>query len=215
MSRDLHLRHPQRRLIIGGHDIVHGRYPYFCSIDKNNGVVLNGALIAPDIVLTAGHITLNNMNNLTLKVGAFAVHGNESTAAEEIPVKAWIVHANWSQFATDFFANDFCLLKLARTTSIPPIQLNRDPVLPVMESAVHMLGLGWTNETALSPSNIVQEVKLITIGNDDCERAMDPVRNLTYHDMIVPSMLCTVAPPNTTRDGWYVRARRWWCAFCC
>jgi hypothetical protein len=212
-QQQVHYRR-RRHLIIGGHDVARGRYPFFVSIDKNNGVVLNGALIAPDIVLSAGHITTSNMDNLTLKVGAYAVHHDDddnetstvvTTASDEgetIPVERWVVPTNWSQFAPEFFANDFCILKLKRKSSIAPIALNRDARVPFLNSTVTMLGLGWTNQSFSSPANIVQQVDLLAISNAECEERSDATRGISYDGMIVPSMLCTVAPPNTTRDGW-------------
>lgn len=35
-----------RQLVVGGQDAIQGRFPYFVSMNYNNGVVLNGALIA-------------------------------------------------------------------------------------------------------------------------------------------------------------------------
>ncbi|GKY91266.1 hypothetical protein MPSEU_000099200 [Mayamaea pseudoterrestris] len=194
----------RRRLVIGGHNVEAGRYPYFASIDKNNGVVLNGALIAPDIVLTAGHIATNNMDNLTLKIGAYDVHpdaAHESLAGEEIRVEGWIMHSNWSQFAPEFFANDFCILKLSNTSKVRPLRINRNPLVPLTHSSVIMLGLGWTNESYPSPSSIVQEVDLLTVANEACQNSTDAMRGLTYDSLILPSMICTTSPPNTTRDG--------------
>ena len=194
---------PHRRLIIGGHDIQRSRYPYFASINKNNGVILNGALIAPDIVLSAGHVATNSMDHLTLKVGAYNVRAtNTSFAGEEIRVEGWIMHSNWSQFAPEFFAYDFLILKLERSSSVPPLRINRDSLVPAEESTVRMLGLGWTNESYLSPAYIVQEVDILSIGNKACENKTDVIRGLSYQGLIVPSMICTIAPPNTTRDGW-------------
>jgi hypothetical protein len=164
--------------------------------------VLNGALIAPDIVLSAGHITANNMDNLTLKIGTYNVHPANLSSGEEIKVKGWIMHSNWTQFAPEYFSHDFCILKLTQSSTVTPIRLNRNPLFPKEQSIVRMLGLGWTNESYQSPSNIVQEVDLLTIGNDACANATDALRGLSYQNLIMPSMICTTSPPNTTRDGW-------------
>ena len=190
-----------RQLIVGGHDIQPQRYPYFVSIDKNNGVIVNGALIAPDVVLSAGHIALNHMDNLTLKVGPYAVHKNESFA-ETIPVVHWAVPSNWSQNPEGYFHEDYLILKLAYSSTHAPVKLNRDFAVPYPGQHVIMTGLGWLNASYLSPASIVQEVELVAISNTECEMASDPSRNLTYKGKIDGSMICTKAPPNTTRDGW-------------
>ena len=194
----------QRRLVIGGHNVVQGRYPYFVSIDKNNGVVLNGALIAPDIVLSAGHISLNHMDNLTMTVNAWSVHAANSTPHEVIPVERWVLHPEWSQFAPLYFAHDFIIFRLNGTSSYKPVKINRNPTVPAAGDEVRILGLGWTQELVQSPSDIVQEADLLVVSNEECEAAKDLNRSLSYDGLIVPTMMCTHSPPNTTRDGWYV-----------
>ncbi|MGK3734114.1 MAG: hypothetical protein ACI8RD_002585 [Bacillariaceae sp.] len=44
----------ERKLIIGGNVAIPGDYPYFVHFD---GIACGGTLIAPDIVLTAGHVS--------------------------------------------------------------------------------------------------------------------------------------------------------------
>jgi secreted trypsin-like serine protease len=188
----------RRELVIGGHDVQKGRYPYFVSIDKNNGVVLNGALIAPDIVLSAGHIALNNMDNLTIAVSAWSVLDQKK---EVIPVQEWVLHPEWNQFLPGFFSNDFLIIQLAGRSTQKPVQINRNPDIPAAGQDVIITGLGWTNATSLSPATIVQETTLLTVSNEKCGLAYDPSRNLTYAGKIMPTMLCTTSPPNKTRDG--------------
>ena len=206
MSSHHHQHHDPRSLIIGGEDIEPGRYPYFVSIDKNNGVIVSGALIAPDIVLSAGHITLNHMDNLTVKVGPYQVHQDE-TQAETIPVADWVLADNWDQFAPLYFANDYVILQLAYGASAskhPPVTLNRNAQIPTPGTPVVMTGLGWTNATYQSPADTVQQVELLSVGSDECAAANDPSRGLSYQNLIVESMFCTRGPPGTVRDGWYV-----------
>ena len=190
----------QRQLVIGGHDVKNGRYPYFVAIDKNyDGVIVSGALIAPDIVLTAGHIALNHMDNLTLSVGIWSTVLDEDK--EVMPVEEWIVHPEWNQFAPLFFAHDFMILKLADKSVHQPVKISRDLVAPAAGELIVIMGLGWTNATVLSPATVVQETTLLTVSNEECESANDPTRNLSYKGLIVPTMVCTTSPPNTTRDG--------------
>lgn len=196
----------RRHLIIGGHYIEKGRYPYFVSIDKNNGVVVAGALIAKDIVLSAGHVSLDAMGNLTLKVGTYSIHDSPGFA-EEIAVEKWLVPNSttfdWRQFSPGYFANDFMIFKLAAVSSHKPVQLNRNPDVPSSGEIVRIMGLGWTNASYLSPSPIVKEIEMTAMDNADCENTTDPLRG-SYKGLILESMLCTASPPNTTRDAWYV-----------
>eukprot|EP00977_Amphora_coffeiformis_P007333 scaffold1588_cov222-Amphora_coffeaeformis.AAC.5 len=195
------LSQQQRRLIIGGHDISPHRYPYYAAIDKNNGVIVSGALIAPDIVLSAGHVAMDGTDNLTIKVGPFAVH-HEEGSAETFGVDSWLIPRTWSEFQPTYFENDYMILKLRQKSTHKPVKVNWDKAFPTVGEHVIMMGLGWTNASVMSPASIVQEVELVYISNEACEASSDPSRGMSYHGKIKDSMLCTKAPPNTTRDGW-------------
>jgi len=197
----------ERRLIVGGHEVKKGRYPYFCSIDKNNGVVLNGALIAPDIVVSAGHIALNHMDNLTLTVGAWDVH-NVTDDEQVIEIEEWMVHPKWSQYHSihfsltdNLFRHDAMLFKLAAPVAlgVTPVKINRNSAIPVPhEQKIVVMGLGWTNKTILSPAPIVRETSLLTITNEECGTKTDPGRNLSYVGLLDDTMFCTESPPPST-----------------
>ena len=193
----------ERNLIIGGDDIpTPQRYPYYVAIDKNNGVIVSGALIAPDIVLSAGHVALDAMTNVTIKIGPFAVHEPEPFV-EIMAVKSWKLFENWTFLAPGFFAEDYMIIQLDGRSSHKPIRLNRDPTVPIPGTIVTMMGFGWTNATHTSPPLHLQQAELMTITNDECEAAHDPKRpEISYIQMAPESVLCTKSPPNTTRDGW-------------
>jgi hypothetical protein len=56
-----------RSLIINGQDASLGRYPYFTTLDR----YCAGALIAPDIVLTAGHCKPSILDSVKLHIGTY------------------------------------------------------------------------------------------------------------------------------------------------
>ena len=176
------------------------RYPYYVSIDKNNGVIVSGALIAPDIVLTAGHVMLDHMENLTIKVGPFAPRIKEDFS-ETIPIQRSILHPEWNATSAGLFRNDFLILQLTNTSSHAPIRMNSNPNIPKNGAHVIMMGLGWTTSTMTSPSMFVQEAKLDYVNNTQCAMAHDYLRGIYYAGQIDDSMFCTKSPPNTTRDG--------------
>jgi secreted trypsin-like serine protease len=153
-------------------------------------------------VLTAGHVILDNMDNLTVKIGSWAPRQEEATA-ETIAVQQYILHPEWNMTDLELFQNDYMIIQLTEPSNHTPIALNRDPNVPTLDNAtVTMMGLGWTMPTTLSPSTIVQETLLTCIGNQECESAVDPLRyNLSYAVEIDETMLCTISPPNTTHDG--------------
>jgi hypothetical protein len=198
-----------RRLIINGHTLIDPqRYPYYVSIDKNNGdpftpsVIVSGALIAPDIVLSAGHVALSDLNNVTIKIGPFAVHENEAFS-ESIPVKSWLLYQNWTFLAPDRFGNDYMIFQLTNMSTHTPIRINRDVTYPKPGDLVTIMGCGLMNETYMSPSSYVQQTKLLVISNEECDTASDPARpDKAYKGTIVESMFCTKSPPDKLTDGW-------------
>jgi len=199
-----------RRLIINGHTLLDPqRYPYYVAIDKNNGdpftpsVIVSGALIAPDIVLSAGHVALSDLNNVTIKIGPFAVHENESFS-ESMTVKSWLLYKNWTFLAPDRFGNDYMIFQLSNKSTHTPIRINRDVTYPKPGELVTIMGCGLMNETYMSPSSYVQQTKLLVISNEECDMASDPARpDKAYKGTIVESMFCTKSPPNKQlTDGW-------------
>lgn len=54
VHRDPRSQQQQRGLIIGGNVATPSRYPYYVHLDD---ISCGGSLIAPDIVLTAGHVS--------------------------------------------------------------------------------------------------------------------------------------------------------------
>jgi secreted trypsin-like serine protease len=141
------LRH--RELIIGGHDAEPHRFPYYVSLDYHNGVVLSGALIAPDFVLTAGHCLENDNEKVTLRVGTYSLmnsskeNSNATMTAttdeddedsmilpEVVRIQQAIRHPSFLEFQTECFTHDFLLFQLQSPTHIPYAKINRDPNIP-------------------------------------------------------------------------------------
>jgi hypothetical protein len=94
------------------------------------------------------------------------------------------------------------IFKLVQPSTHEPVQLNRDPAVPEAGDDVRIMGLGWTNASFVSPSSIVKAIDMEIVSNKKCANATDPLRGKSYKGLIVESMLCTVSPPNTTRDAW-------------
>lgn len=198
-------RRQQRQLIVGGQNAIQGRYPYFVSLDYRNGVVLSGALIAPDFVLTAGHCLENDIERMTVRVGTYSLsHDNVTTHDVDIVhVVEPILHTGFERLQMDSFSHDFLLFHLNHTSSFPVVRINRDPAVPVpLEDTVTMMGLGWMTLAFQSPADTLQVANLTTISNQECSLSKDPARvSLSYAGLIDGTMLCTVSSPNNTRDG--------------
>ena len=218
----------RRSLLIGGQNVSTSapdgnntnsstiRYPYYCSIDKKNGVIVSGALIAPDIVLSAGHVAEDNMGSVVVKCGAPAYHPagdvntntsntttTESTGVSSTQVIKWVYPSNFLHI-DPFIYNDYLLLKLVgRYPSTDAIRLNPDPAIPADASRVQVMGVGWTHPTIPSPSSVLQSVTLQVMANTDCQNIQDPLRpQIDYARNVNESMICTQSPdPRVPRDA--------------
>jgi hypothetical protein len=141
----------QRQLIIGGHDAIPHRFPYYVSLDYHNGVVLSGALIAPDFVLTAGHCLENDTNKVTVRVGTYTLgiknnnNNNVTTTTTMtdpvdvqgivIPIRQAMRHPSFFEFQKECFTHDFLLFQLTQassnlTSELPFAKINRNPHIP-------------------------------------------------------------------------------------
>lgn len=190
-----------RNLIVRGHDAAPDRYPYFVSLNDGN---CGGALIAPDIVLTAGHC--KPPKHSTVHVGAYRY--NEENADDDkdpeattttLGVKKTVRHPKFQQLGDDEFRNDFTVILLDGSVPLErfPI-LNRNPQIPAERQTVTSMGLGIT-ETGNRP-DVLQEVQLNTISNQECSLVSSEEESFG-NGRIVESHLCTFVAPNNTKDS--------------
>jgi len=194
-------RNSKRELIVGGQDAEKGRYPYYVSLDYNNGVVLSGALIAPDVILTAGHCLENSNEELTIKVGTYSMSEDNSTDYDIVEIGTPILHPAFDRVQPESFRHDFLIFHLANSSSHQPVRINRDSAVPAINRTVVMMGLGWKTLAYWSPADTLQVANLTVFSNDDCAQSTDPARGLTYAGLIDETMMCTGVIPNNTRDG--------------
>jgi secreted trypsin-like serine protease len=199
----LHKR-PSRRLIINGETALKGRYPYFVTLDHFCG----GALIAPDVVLVAGHCKTSNKNVRKAHyahVGRYSFkHDIDGVDYEEIRIVQQVRHPSFKWVGDDEFIHDFLLLKLKRPSTKPTIQLNRHAHVPAENQTVVAMGVGNTDPDYESKSDVLKEVSLNAIANKRCEESYDLERNTSYHGRIFPSMMCTTGGEQNERDAWCV-----------
>jgi len=198
-----------RSLIVGGHDAPERKYPYFAVFDHFGG----GILIAPDIVLTAGHVNPPLQQNVQVRLNhtRFA----ETNFVLELPDKntfgiaAMIRYPDYSTISGDENVHDFNLFVLDGLSDLPPVKLNRSRKLPRPGENVTVIGMGSTSpnpvDFAKSAATTLQEVELTVLSQSEClERSgNDPSRPyLSYKGRLFEdSMICTSGGPHNEKDA--------------
>lgn len=151
------------------------------------GQQCGGALIAPDVVLTAGQCAPSHFSAI-VHIGGF------QNSIEEVDVKIvdMVRHPDFERVGDDAFRNDYLLLKLQYpvTHAHQVMKINRDPQIPASGAHVDVVGTGNTRVAdGENRSNILQEVALAVVENDMCEE--DLRRNNTYQNRTIQdSHLC-------------------------
>lgn len=200
--------HTQRSLIINGHAAEKGRFPYFVTLDR----YCAGALIAPDIVLTAGHCKPELLSQ-QVQVGTYYYKNENSEESNGNMVQTFGLvhmkrHPDWIRRGDDEFVNDFTLLQLdgvASSDPFRPVRINRMPHIPVPHhDVVTVMGLGVVSTTDYEARpDLLQQVELSVWSNEECSMA-DDGQGQSFHtptDRIGPSHLCTFVEPDNSKDA--------------
>lgn len=190
----------KRSLIVGGHDAPQGRYPYFASFDHFGG----GVLIAPDMILTAGHVypPPQQIVKVRLNHPDLTQPGNEETFA----IASLHRHPGYYESTWDEKSNDYNLLQIKGFSKVKPVKLNRDPKVPSNGATVTTIGLGSTSPDPATfvdtAANILQEVDLKIISHAKCGRSHDHKRGISYSGRIdKANMICTSGGPHNEKDA--------------
>lgn len=195
-----HLLNPQTR-VIGGTAAPNRRYPYAVSLQYAGEHFCGGSLIAPDIVLSAGHcngeysIGLSTYNAV---VGRYDL--DKGWSGESIKVRKEIRHPDFDDFTVD---NDFNIIVLNTpvTKTDVFVNLNVDASIPSVGERVVVMGWGDTDsaDDVLTPSTILMETNMTYISNQRCEKSSGLLNTQfgeTYTDMtgaVTENMMCAAA----------------------
>jgi secreted trypsin-like serine protease len=162
-----------RNLIIGGAPAIPGDYPYFVHYESPG---CGGTLIAPDIVLTAGHCKMDNVADYkTIYVGRHNLSSDKAqsfTAVDQSRHAAFNDQVCCGYHDQDWYYgvfNDFLLLKLSGESSSPVIRLNSRAARPQRGQELHVIGFGDMHpEDPYRPSSRLRDVTVNYLTNQQC-----------------------------------------------
>lgn len=154
--------------IIGGSPAPRGSWPWMVSLIENGFLSCGGALIAPDLVLTATHCFLGNSDpsQFSARVGKYRKDRDEP-GQQTVKVKQIVLHAQF-ELATVF--NDIALVVLAEPFNYSEVI---GPVcLPTADQGVQdgemCLLAGWGSTRGTSDPNTLNQVGLPVIPDKTC-----------------------------------------------
>jgi secreted trypsin-like serine protease len=157
-----------RKLIHGGTEVEPHRYPYLASLHYRNDSmgdllqVCGGTLIAPSVILTAAHC------NDYIDVVMLGLHN--LSMIEDTPYEIYNITSD-QKVMYPFYNNltndgDFLLLFLDTPSMYTPITLNSNPVVPIRDALLTVIGWG-TQETGYT-SDVPEETVVETRSNFWC-----------------------------------------------
>lgn len=177
-------------------------------------------MIAPDVVLTAGHCLPTHLNSVKPHVGTYSFLSGDTKTHETFQIVNMTRHGHWQRLGEDEFRHDLALLFLDRPAhNHTYIKLNRNENLPTFVheegQVLTAMGVGWTSNDYRNAKKamVLQEVNLEYLPNDECELFYDQDVDDDDEDEDGPSdylgriqhdHLCTTGGPENKRDAWYV-----------
>lgn len=180
------LDHSKRDLVISGRDADKGEFPFFVS-----GIGCGGTLIHEDIVLTAAHCSADGyfaFDKFVQIGGTISPRRNdiEDLDGEIIPTVCVLNHP---QYTFDAIADDIALVKLARPSAGPLIELNFDASVPTENHTVTAIGNGIFGYGAAIPGqtsppkypDVLQVLSPLYIQSEQTCVSNVPFYNMSLH----------------------------------
>ncbi|KAH9106428.1 hypothetical protein AeMF1_017962 [Aphanomyces euteiches] len=153
--------------IVGGKEAAVGKHLYVTSLrlTADGQTVCGGSLIAPNVILTAAHCTVELSGAIQFAV--IGSHFNGGTQnGETIKVIKQIVHPKNNPSTNSF---DFAIYILASNSKQTPVKVSFDPVAGSVPTVVR--GWGATTEGGNEP-RVLEELTINTVTNAKCAQLL-------------------------------------------
>ncbi|KAL5457189.1 hypothetical protein EMCRGX_G034434 [Ephydatia muelleri] len=191
----------RKKRIYGGHEVLTpNQWPWqvileYPSFQGTVESICGGALIRPDLVLTAAHCVQNLKScDVVIRAGVFNRSAHEDTQ-QTLTVKAIYNHYLFSSYSTVPQSADIALLKLTipaqMTSSVGLVCLPSDGQDPPEQTMCTVSGWGHlTKDSTVSP-DLLREAVVPLVSDSQCKKA---------YKRVFPTWLCA-GYPNGTQDA--------------
>jgi trypsin len=173
----------EQKHVVNGKDAEKGRYPYVATLQSVFRHECGGALVAPDLVVTAAHCVDNYLFEILL--------GRRSMSDPDIERYGVIDKLIHPKNVPNFDSFDIALLKLHRASTIIPVRLNADPTIPLDETS-KLTVLGWGNDGSGYYPDLLQEAVVQYVPNDVCKEAGAGDATTSYEPWLKDDMICAL-----------------------
>ena len=189
--------------IINGYSAPEVRYPYAASLQLFDKHYCGGALVAPDMVITAAHCAENSP---TITLGRYDLDDPLDFDYEEMSVDITIIHPQFDKVVVD---NDVALLILERPSVHPIVQINNDQNIPIDGEELTVMGWGDIDDhpTVKETSDELRETDVWYLVNNKCEQSKGIIKTssgyqeATYNGELTDNMLCARDNIGTVSDA--------------
>lgn len=168
--------------IINGDAASPNRYPYTASLVEGERHICGGTLIAPDVILTAGHCS-------TFFDGVHIDRYDVNDSGDYLMVEEHYPHPNYG----NVIQSDFALAKLYGRSEKTVVGLNTAESTPVDDDYLTVMGWGVTVEgVSSSQSDVLREVEVQYMSNEECDASSGNYAGdfVTYGGYIEGNMMC-------------------------
>ena len=170
--------------IIGGVEAGGDAWPWIVSLADNRGNhFCGGALIHPEIVLTAAHCLSGlNAGSIVARVGL--QQQNAAGSADISSVSAILSHPNYSSRSSD---NDIALVQLSTPSSKPIVRLLTNEIEPALipgGTTVRVQGWGAMDSQGYQYPNNLMSVDVEMVDFDECNSRSG------YNGALSQNMIC-------------------------